>query len=90
MILKFQQHNGWVFISNLYKVETKDMLNKEAEDLCINKEFYCMNEKEGDKSVWVKLHYLFMNGIGFDKIIITDINQVYLLNDEGKTIERIN
>ena len=90
MILKFQTYGGWVFISDLDKVETKEMLKKDAQDLIINKEFYCMNEKKDDNSVWVKLHYLFTRRDGFDKLVVTDINQVYLLNDEGKTIERIN
>jgi hypothetical protein len=90
MIVKFQMHNGWVFVSDLYKVETKEMLKKDAQDLAINKEFYCMNEEEVGNTVWVKLHYLFTREIGFNKIVVTDINQVYLLNDEGKTIERIN
>jgi len=30
MILKFQQHNGWVYVSDLYKVETRQMSKKEA------------------------------------------------------------
>jgi len=90
MILKFQQFNGWVYISDLTKIETKQMLKEDALALAINKESYCMNEKQGDNSVWVQLHYLFTKGEGFNKIVVTDINQVYLLNDEGKTIERIN
>lgn len=89
MILKYQTNNGWVFISDLYKVETRLMMKKDAKDLDLTKEFHCISENKGD-DIWVKLHYLFTRDIGFNKLIVTDINQVYLLNDEGKTIERIN
>jgi len=90
MILKVNIGNGWMFISNLYKTEYREMTKVDAQNLPINKEFYCRNQGIDSAETWVKVHYLFVNGIGLHKVIVTDTNEVYLLNDEGKTIERIN
>lgn len=91
MILKFMSGNGWIFISDLTKVETKSMKRTEAVNLSINKEFHCYKDPADlNSDTWVKLYYLFFRNIGFDKLIVVDTNETYLLNDEGKTIERLN
>lgn len=92
MILKFYGGSGWVFISELNKVEIRQMTQLEAVQLDINKQFYCLKGvKEKDlNNVTVNVYYLFSKSLGLDKVLVMDSNQCYLLNDEGKTIERIN
>ena len=92
MILKFYGGSGWVFISELDKVEIRQMTRLKSVQLDFNKQFYCLKEvKEKDlDDVLVNVCYLFTKSIGLDKVIVMDSNQCYLLNDEGKTIERIN
>jgi len=95
MIVKVQLSRGWMFISEVYQIETEDMTKDKAIALDFNKEFYCTkNGEEKDlKTDWVKLINIFTKistEQRLDKVIVVDTNKVYLLNNEGKTIERLN
>ncbi len=49
MILKFYGGSGWVFISELDKVEIRQMTRLKSVQLDFNKQFYCLKEvKEKD------------------------------------------
>jgi len=88
MILKIEWCNGWLFQDKFERLEIIEVSKKEAEERRINKQFVIKRAKEDNDRV--KMINLFKEGCDLFQVIVIDINQAYLLNDEGKTIERIN
>jgi len=89
MIVKTEMTGGWMFFDNVETVEIIETTVKNAQDSQVNKQFILMRDKSADNDL-VKKIYLFKAEQILAQVIVVDTNNVYLLNDEGKTIERIN
>ena len=89
MIVKTEMTGGWMFFDNVETVEIIETTVKNAQDSQVNKQFILMRDKPTDNDL-VKKIYLFKAEQILSQVIVVDANNVYLLNDEGKTIERIN
>lgn len=88
MILKICTGNGWRFISDVSEVE----VNPSTKD--VDTDYPCQNIFVNDKERYIKVIKYFINHKGDTRdlanwIKIDDV-KVYLLNDEGKTVERLN
>lgn len=85
MIVKIRTKDGWKFLSNVKKVEFQTNDRKTGEV----KEIGNINIIEiVEKNVKVKNLYVKYNDLSEENHIITD--EVYLMTDVGKTIERLN
>ena len=89
MIMKVQMNCGWKFFDKIETVEVIETTVKNAQDADLNKQFMLMRSIIIDNDS-VKKIYMFKAEQILAQVIVVDVNNVYLLNDEGKTIERIN
>jgi len=87
MILKICTGTGWRFIDKIKNVEVNESTKQSDEQF--NSQCYYVNEKQNN----IKVITVFIDNDYFlssNLRIKVDVAQVYLLNDAGKTIERIN
>jgi len=89
MIMKVQMNCGWKFFDKIETVEVIETTVKNAQDADLNKQFMLMRSIIIDNDS-VKKIYMFKAEQILAQVIVVDVNNVYLLNDNGKTIERIN
>ncbi len=88
MILKIQIYNGWSYFDNIDRVEVYEVERSLKDDSSCPT--HCMFETFGEKATkLIKVIMLFTKGVMTDRIKV-DLNSVYLMSNEGKTIERIN
>jgi len=94
MIVKIGTMQGWKFFD---EVETFEINQTTNEDLKKEEDkensgcpvgFMVLNHSYKDTDI-IKVLKIWRRNNYFEKIVI-DVNNVYILNDEGKTIERIN
>jgi len=81
MILKFYDNGKWIFIDAVETVTKDTTLNELPQDIEI---IGIKNIFDKDKVSLIKASIR-----GKDRYLLA-FDKVYLLNDEGKTIERIN
>jgi len=77
MILKVEllkEESGWRFIDKICNLESRGRISKDPDG----------------KEYWERELLIFIGDVCHEKIIVSGSQQVYLCNDEGKTIERIN
>ena len=76
MIVKVEllKDSGWRFIADVCNVEIRGQMNKDP----------------NGNECWEREILIFKNDVCHEKLIVGGKQQVYLCNDEGKTIERIN
>jgi len=87
MIVKIHTKHGWRFIDKIKNVEVNESTKQSDEQF--NSQCYYTNEKQNN----IKVITAFIDDDSFlprHLRIKIDEGEVYLLNDEGKTIERIN
>jgi hypothetical protein len=87
--MKVQMNCGWKFFDKIETVEVIETTVKNAQDADLNKQFMLMRSIIIDNDS-VKKIYMFKAEQILAQVIVVDVNNVYLLNDNGKTIERIN
>lgn len=75
MILKYFQKDGWVFIDGISRFESKRLIKQEPESQFIMANFQSNGERYD---------------LNFDVTSDENRHTIFLLNDEGKTIECIN
>lgn len=100
MILKMKKENGWTYRDGVVRIETteikpdtinnEEVLHRIAEDTgFMDYEWISdyLTPKSKNPRTIKELFVTFKNGEG--QITLTD-NDVFLMSDEGKTVERIN
>jgi len=95
MIVKISsgRSGGWIFYDKLdeilvYPTSMKDEVSEIIEHSCPT-EWRTIEEHADTDLKFLKVLKLISNG-EIKKRIIIDINKVYLMSDEGKTVERLN
>jgi len=85
MIVKIKKEEGWIFIANVKKAELqkKDKKLNEVYEIGVPGIVTC-----SEKDVNILNLYIKTSDYKEENYLIN--NEVYLLNDEGKTIERLN
>jgi len=94
MIIKIATLYGWKFIDG---VETFEINQTSHEELKKEEDIsksgcpvgYMVFDKGRREGMILKVLKIWKKNNYFEKIVI-DVNNVYILNDEGKTIERLN
>ena len=98
MIVKIGTLHGWKLIDNVETFEINQTTHaelKQEEDIeqsgCpIGFMLLKKTKQPGDNdNEYIKVLKIWKRNNYFEKIVI-DVNNVYILNDEGKTIERLN
>lgn len=87
MILKISTGKGWRFIANVVEVE----VNPSTKD--VETDYPCQHIYVKDTERYIKVIKYWTKGLELHNLanfIKIDDVQVYLLNDEGKTVERLN
>lgn len=90
MILKIKgnnQENAWSIRSDIVSISYKRVLQSEVSACCDRHFDSCKSNIAGSDPSWLQMLITFKNGK--EEIWRTEV-ATYLLNDEGKTIERIN
>lgn len=89
MILKIQQKNGWVIYDNFEKIRYEHYKLENVPTWDVNA-IWCEKQK-GKETVCV--HIIARKNITSNELLEFSIladTKVYICNNEGKTIERIN
>jgi hypothetical protein len=91
MILKISNGPGWRYFDGIEDVEVYDSTYEDTRIDCPTE--YMLNTQndtaKARNEMFVKVIKLFKNGSMYRRLVI-DTNNVYLMNNEGKTLERIN
>lgn len=90
MIVKVERLNGWRYFDNIDNIAIQTI---KQEDIIVDvysppTQFICLTKGE-KKTYYNKILDFFVKETLIFRLVI-DLNEVYLMNDEGKTIERIN
>ena len=94
MIVKIGLQDGWHFVDNVEKFQIYQRTHaefKREEDIEQSEcpiQFLVFDKGRREDQI-IKVLRIWLRNNYFEKIVV-DINNIYLLNDEGKTIERIN
>ena len=94
MIVKIGTLHGWKLIDNVETFEINQTTHAELKQQEDIEQSSCpvgfmVFDKGRREDMVIKVLKIWKRNNYFEKIVI-DVNNVYLLNDEGKTIERLN
>lgn len=91
MILKISLYNGWHYISKVenFQISDTDFSKLKQDEQEGVQEAYLLYDTGRREDRTLKLLRINIGLFNFERIVL-DVNQVYLMSDEGKTIERIN
>jgi hypothetical protein len=102
MIVKISNGPGWRYFDGIEDVGVYDSSYKDARNIDCPTEYMtsiqngssiCLptdgSRTSADDEMFVKVIKLFKNGSMYKRLVI-DTNFAYLMNNEGKTIERLN
>jgi len=89
MILKIIDEEGNQYIySDICEVTVGIMTQEELDKDTYNKSYIV--SKNSKKGNFTRMFRLFKNDTLYQRIVVDSFVKVYLMNDEGKTIERLN
>jgi len=94
MIVKIGTLHGWKFFDEVETFEINETTHLELKQQEDKDQSGCpvgfmVFDKGRREDMVIKVLRIWRRNNYFEKIVI-DVNNVYILNDEGKTIERIN